>query len=139
MNIILLSIIIAALWGYTPVIQKGLMEHYSSKFVFSFGSVVYTTIMICFIFLNRRELIQEYMKLKREHLYLFIFSAAICSFFANKLYSSALSGENGFMVVALTSAYPLFTLLYMNQEKDVSTIIGTILLVLGVALISKGK
>ena len=140
-----MALFVAFLWGCSAVVDKYLLKRYTNNSLMIFNSTIYLVILYIFIFpSNYKTIINDFKNLNIYDISLVLFSTLVLSYVSKILYAHSLQNHNtSYTVTALTSTYPLFTLLlvYMIFEQKVTPlgITGTILIILGIIALSWDK
>lgn len=114
MNILAPTVAISALWGIAPIIQKYAMNtgmHGPTILALS-GAGYYTCLFLYVTVFNFNVVLQDVSKSNASTIMLLLASGIIAGFFANVLFIHTLNNNNSYMVVALSSAAPLFAALF---------------------------
>lgn len=89
----------------------------------------------------RKEGVKHFKKLNFKDVTLIFISAIICGSLAAFIFMHLLKDNNSFTVNAITSAYPIFTVLFawilIKEKITIRSIFGAILIVIGAILITK--
>jgi drug/metabolite transporter (DMT)-like permease len=138
--IILLAIFVSFLWGYTPIILKYLLSRFTKTTVIVTEGILYALFLSFFIFWKNHEFINDVKKFTYVDIGLFFLTAIIGGFLANVLYIFLLEENDSYIITALVSISPLFTLilayLFTKEKITLYGVLGTILIVIGIILIS---
>lgn len=137
------ALLVAAMWGFIPIMEKQLLSYISAKtLLVIFG--LFTGIMSIFLGLyyykdiykdfNNKELIE---KVSFKMLFIMVFFYILASL----IYYILLKDNKSHVVVALTYTTPLFVALFSyllsKEEITKTSIFGIILIVLGSIIVSK--
>jgi len=137
---ILISLLVAFLWGLSPIIQKHLLKKFDRFSLMLFFSTVYfICLLLCLPFYHSR-LVKDLSILEIRDMGLIAFSTIATSFSANLLIFQVLKDHDSYIVSALESVAPLFTLFlvyyFFNEKVNVLGVLGVLLVVLGIVCIA---
>lgn len=137
---IVLGLLIAFLWGLTPITLKSLQTKLNYFTIMFFSSMIYFICVLLLCFFYRNEFMQDINSIKAKELAILILLPIVALFFANYLYYNLLKSHESSLVVALVCSSPIFTLLlaylFMNERLTKYGIAGVIMVSGGVGLIS---
>jgi drug/metabolite transporter (DMT)-like permease len=136
---VFLALLIATLWGISPVITKYLLKNYKRyTLMILFSAIYFLSLILCLPFYNK-QFFNDLEKFTRKDMLIVLFQGTFILFFANVIYYYILKDNNTSMVIALESISPLITLILayylLNEKINVNGIIGIILIILGVICI----
>jgi len=132
-----LAILAAILWGVAPIFDKIVISAgvslYLANLIRAMGAVSFLSVtVIYFKHFDLSQLTAKYF------LYLFI-AGMLAGGLAMVLYYTALKYEPASRIIPLTSIYPLFTIaisaIALGENLSMKVIVGTILIIIGVALV----
>jgi drug/metabolite transporter (DMT)-like permease len=137
---ILISLFVAFLWGLAPIIQKHLLKKFDRFSLMLFFSTVYfICLLLCLPFYHLR-LIRDVSILEIHDIALIALTAIGTSFLANVLILQVIKEHDSYIVSALESVAPLFTLFFvyyfLNEKINILGVLGVILVVLGIFCIA---
>lgn len=137
---ILLGLLIAFLWGLTPITLKSLQTKLNYFTIMFFSSMIYFICVLLLCFFHRNEFIQDINSITAKELAILILLPIVALFFANYLYYNLLKRYESSLIIALVCCSPIFTLLlaylFMNERLTKYGIAGVIMVCGGVGLIS---
>ena len=136
---IFLSLFVAFLWSLGGVFQKYVLMTMSPTTLMVVGSMLYFVCIVPYGLINRKLILSEVSKFKPSTLLAtggFVF---LSMFFSIILYYRLLSKYDVHKVTAITFVSPLFTLilaaLFLKERVTIASMVGVVLIVLGVACI----
>lgn len=140
LKIILLAIFVSFLWGYTPILLKYLLSKFTKTTVIVTEGILYSLFLSFFIFWKNDEFMNDIKKFTYIDIGLFFLTAIIGGFLANIIYIFLLEGNDSYIITALVCTSPLFTLIlaYLFTKEKITKygVLGTILIVIGIILVS---
>ena len=131
------AILAAILWGVAPIFDKIVVSAgvslYLANLIRAMGAVFFlSATVICFKHFDLSQLTAKHF------LYLFI-AGMMAGGLAMVLYYTALKYEPASRIIPLTSIYPLFTIaisaIILGENLSLKVVLGTILIIIGVALV----
>lgn len=136
----LISLLVAFLWGLSPIIQKHLLKKFDRfSLMFFFSTVYFICLLLCLPF-YRTCLLKDITKLETIDMGLIAFTTITTSFLANLLILQVLKDHDSYIVSALESVAPLFTLIlvyfFFHEKINILGVLGVLLIVLGIICIS---
>jgi transporter family protein len=135
-----ISLLIAFLWGLSPIIHKSLLNKFNPLSLMLFFSVGYFLCLLLLLPFHYKTIKGDVLNLTTNDIKLLLISATITGFLANFLFYYVLKSNNSSIVAALGSTSPLFTLLIayflMTEKVNSYGILGIIFIVVGVICIS---
>jgi drug/metabolite transporter (DMT)-like permease len=139
----ILAFIVTFIYGITAIMHKVHLEKCDISTLFVIYGLVYGIGILVIAAMNMPTIRRDMKALKPAN-YLAIALTALAGFLiANYLYLYLLKHHQSFLISALVSAAPLFTLLfaYFFLKEDVSptAAIAVFLIVIGVILLASGK
>ena len=140
MDVIMISLFVALLWGITPIIHKHVLKNTDPKVVVITGGVIYFVCVMIFG-LYFYEDIKDGISKMTWTTFAWIASASIfTAFLANILYIFTMKKYKSHVVTALTYSSPFFTLIlayFILKEKVTwKSFLGVVFIVCGVLLIA---
>jgi transporter family protein len=142
-KLLLPALLVAALWGYVPIIEKKLLEHIFIKTLIVAFGLLYGIVSIILGLIYYKEIKEDlqnkdiFDKVSIKMLTFMIIFYIIGSL----IYYILLKDHKSHIVVALTYTTPLFVALFsylLSQEKITKqSMLGIILIVIGGILVSK--
>jgi transporter family protein len=135
-----ISLLIALLWGLSPILHKSLLKKIHPLSLMLFLSLGYFLCLLLLLPFQYKRIKSDVLNLTTNDIKLILISATITSFLANFLFYYVLKSNNSSIVAALGSTSPLFTLLIayflMTEKVNSYGILGIIFIVMGVICIS---
>ena len=144
MNSILLAILIAFLWGISPVIFKYLLGDVDMKVIMVLTAVIYTLCTALYTIPSWRDIYRSIIKINHVHMFWIVVNAALLTFVANLLFLIALKNNSkSYVITSIAFSAPLFSLLiaylFLNQQITYHNLIGVVLIVTGIFVLSYFK
>ncbi len=133
----LLALLAALLWGIAPIFDKIVVSSgvspYMANLIRAFGAI--TFLVLAVVLLKQFDL----SAFNGKNVAYLLIAGALGGGLAMVLYYIALKFTYASRVVPLTSIYPLFTVIFsaivLGESLSPKVVIGTILIVIGVALV----
>ena len=133
-----MALIAALLWGIAPIFDKLVVSSgvspYTGNFIRALGAIAFLALAV--VFGGGLEIPSA------KSVTLLLVAGALGGGLAMILYFMALRFATASRVVPLTSIYPLFTVLFsatlLGEKLSPKVVIGTVLIVVGVALVCEG-
>ena len=140
---IVLAFIIALLWGVSPVVFRIILHDVPNSFVMLISSIVYIIGTMIYIFVFDYKNIMLSLTTKNKLIPIIILTTFFGFFLPNLLYFYVLKyGENVNITIAITSLYPIITLvtsyLLLNDEYNhlsYQKLFGFLMIVCGVIVV----
>jgi len=134
----LLALIAALLWGIAPIFDKIVVSSgaspYTANFVRALGAIAFLALAVV--------IKGDFEMISLRNVSLLLMAGALGGGLAMILYFTALRFSTASRVVPLTSIYPLFTVLFsaivLGEKLSPKVVVGTALIVVGVALVCEG-
>ena len=137
MNIVILCLLVALVWGIAPIFEKMSLKHISSFGALTIRSIATTVVLITLAFMMGRQ--KEIFGVDGKTL-IYILLGGVCGILGLFIYFVALKQDATSRVVPLVNIFPLFTVLYsvvlLNETLTPMRIAGILLVVGGVYLIN---
>jgi drug/metabolite transporter (DMT)-like permease len=137
---LLLTIFGAFLWGISPVVHKYLLGNYNPITIMILISIIYLLCLLLCLPLFYKTVHKDLVKLTISDSLLFLFSGVVILFLGNAIYYYVLKENHSYIVSAIDSCAPLFTLLLafflLHEKINIFGILGTVFIVIGVIFIS---
>ena len=137
---ILVALLIAFIWGISPIMYKHLLDRYHATSIIVFVSIVYIICVFIMGCYNHKEVLEDYNKIDINDIGWIVLVSLLGLFLANFLQVTVLKDNDPSVVSSIIYSCPLFTLLlaYMlfNTSINLSCLFGTFLIVSGVLCIS---
>ena len=137
---VIVALVLSFLWGVLPIVHKFLLRKYDKLSIMILFALTY---FICILFLvttTHKQLVKDIAKMPIFDAFVIIVTSFITGFMANLTYYYVISKHESYIVEALISCSPLFTLVfaYFLLEENITFIgvIGVLLITLGVVCIS---
>ena len=142
-NLLLPALLVAALWGYIPIMEKKLLEHISIKTLLVLFGLLYGLISLVLGIIYYKDISKDLQNkeiLEKLSFKLLLFMVIIYVI-GSLIYYILLKDNQSHVVVALTYTTPLFVALFsylLSQEKITKqSMLGIILIVIGGVIVSK--
>ena len=137
---ILVALLIALIWGVSPIMYKHLLDRYHPASVIVFVSIVYIICVFVLGCCNHKEVMEDYGKIDFNDM-CWVFLVSLSGLFiANLLQVTVLKDNDPSVVSPIIYSCPLFTILaaYMlfNTSLNGHSLFGSFLIVSGVLCIS---
>ena len=137
---ILIAIFVALLWGIAPILLKRLVTKFDKMTILVLDGCLY---FICLLFIGYKyqdKITKDLPKINTYDLILMFFTAVITGLVGNLIYMLLLEGHDSYIITALVSISPFFTLIlayFFTKEKiTLWGALGTVLIVLGILMIA---
>jgi transporter family protein len=136
-NIILLLVLTAILWGITPIMEKKGLQNTSPLVGLVFRNFTVSFILIlAILFMNKTK---EVFTTSSRDMILFGLSGIIAGLLAMVTYFSALKLGATSQIVPIAATYPLITaiisILLLGEQLTFIRIIGIVLIIIGIWLV----
>ncbi len=133
----LLALIAALLWGIAPIFDKIVVSSgvspYTANLIRAFGAITFLALAV--VLFKQFDL----SAFNGKNIVFLLIAGALGGGLAMVLYYVALKFTHASKVVPLTSIYPLFTVIFsaiaLGENISPKVVVGTILIVVGVALV----
>lgn len=139
MNIVILCLLVALVWGIAPIFEKLSLKHISAFGALTIRSTVTTVVLITLAFMMGRQ--KEILGVDGKTL-VYILLGGVFGILGLFIYFVALKQDAASRVVPLVNIFPLFTVLYsivlLNETVTPMRLAGILLVVGGVYLINVG-
>jgi drug/metabolite transporter (DMT)-like permease len=137
---ILVAIFISFWWGISPIILKGLVTKFDVMTIMVLEGILYFAFVIL-MGIRYYDTIMIDAKRANAHDWSMMFlTAVVGGFIANVIYMALLEKHDSYIITALVSISPFFTLglAYFFTKEKVTALgaLGTIFIVLGILMIS---
>jgi drug/metabolite transporter (DMT)-like permease len=139
---VLLSLVIAFLWGIQPVIHKYLLKRVNAITIMLISSIVYLlALLITLSFSQIYNIFKvDIGKLTTRDFLIIILTSVFTVFLANMIYYYILKDNETSIIVSLIYSAPVFTLLlsylFLKEKIEPLGIIGICLIISGVGCVS---
>lgn len=138
--LILWALLVALLWGVTPVIHKHILVNTKPSTVIFIGGMAYFTCMIVYAHLNKKDILHDFVKMDKTTIALIACTSVVAGFAANYIYMHVLKDAESYIVSALVYSSPAFTLifahLFLQEKMSFMGFGGVMLIVAGILCIS---
>lgn len=143
MNLLLYSMIVALLWGISPILLKSVMNKIDIKLVFILNSLFFIIGVIGYTIYYWNDIKISSKMISVNDIFLLALAAIVFSFIGNVIYFNLLNNYDSYIVLALVSSSPIFTLFisYVVYQENITTttIVGILLVIIGIACLSYKK
>lgn len=137
---ILVALLIALIWGITPIMYKHLLDKYHPTSVLALVSIVFIICIFVMSCYNYKEIANDFSKIDFNDICWVILVSLLGLFLANILQMTVLKDNDPSIVSPIIYSCPLFTLLAVyllfNATLNIHCLFGSFLIVLGVICIS---
>ena len=137
---ILVAIFISFLWGVSPLILKQLVTKFDKMTVLIIDGILYFIFTLLLGFYYYDTIMKDIPKITLYDGILLFLIAILPGVVANVLYMTVIENHDSYIITALVCISPLFTLvlahLFTKENVTVWGAMGTILIVLGILMIS---
>lgn len=142
-NIWVLCLSLVAIWGVIPILLKKVVSKHPPHVIMFISAVLVGMfgILLCALFYRDvRTHVREFSKVDWIMIIVVVLAGSIIS---NLIYLYSIKPHNTAIVTALTSIYPVVTLIlgmiYLKEHASLSAAMGILLITMGVALIAYSK
>ena len=137
---ILIAIFVALLWGIAPILLKRLVTKFDKMTILVLDGILYFLVLLLFGYKYYDKIIKDIPKIDAIDASLMFFTAVITGLMGNLIYMLLLEGHDSYIITALVSISPFFTLVlayFFTKEKiTIWGLMGTVLIVAGILMIS---
>ena len=137
---ILVALLIAVLWGLSPIMYKHLLDRYHPTSVLAFVSIVYFICVFVMGCCNHQSILEDYNKIDFNDMCWVVLVSVTGLFIANILQVTVLKDNDPSIVSPIIYSCPLITLLVayllFNTSLNMECLFGSLLIVSGVLCIS---
>jgi len=137
---IIIAITVAFLWGAAPIVLKRLVAKFDKMTILVLDGIMYFAVLMLIAYRYSDTIAKDIPKINGVDLSLMFFTAVVTGLAANAVYMMLLEGHDSYIVTALVSVSPFFTLimayLFTKEKITLWGIFGTVLIVLGILMIS---
>jgi drug/metabolite transporter (DMT)-like permease len=137
---ILIAIFISLLWGISPILLKSLVAKLDKVTILVINANLYFAFILMLGYKYYDTIAKDIIKIDIYDVVKMFLSAVIAGFFGNWIYMSILEDHDSYIITALVSISPLFTLilayLFTKEKVTLWGAFGTILIILGILMIS---
>lgn len=142
-SLIIPSLFISFLTGIKPVLYKQLLNDIDTKTLIIVGEFIYFACTVGFMAYYWKDVSKDYKNISINNLLIITILSISTAFLANVVYLKLLKDNHSYIVSALVSIAPVFTLVFayliLKEELSKYGLIGFILIVIGVMFISFNK
>ena len=140
MNLFLYSTIVSLCWGLSPVLYKLLMNNVDIKVTFVINSLFFTLAVICYTIYYWNDIKSNLQTTSVWDICFLGLISVVLSFIPNIIYFNLLNQYDSYVVNALVSTSPIFTVgmayLILKERVTKYDILGVILIITGVFFLS---
>ena len=137
MKAVILSLIVAMMWGITPIFEKLSLIKASPLTVLTIRSLFASTCLIVIALITKDY--RQYPTLDGKTLIWILAGSLLGGIVGLFIYFTALKADIASRVVPIVASYPLFAafyaFLFLNEALSIPKILGIILIVVGIALV----
>ena len=134
------GLLIAFLWGALGVVNKYVLNHLESSTVFVLSGSVYFLLLIGLWFYNKKTIDKDLKKITQFQIFCIIATAIFLTILPNFLYYYFLKRTKASIITAVAYSAPVFTLilayLFLNEKIKAISVLGIILITLGISFVS---
>jgi drug/metabolite transporter (DMT)-like permease len=140
-EILLIGFLISFLWGLSPILTKTRMDKIDYEIILLMDIFLYFILIFIYLLYKNKNIKKSILNIDKSTLFITLFAGIFCTFIPGYLYVYCLKEtDNTPIVCAIVGISPLFTLLisylYLKEKITLSSIIGILLIVLGIVIIS---
>jgi drug/metabolite transporter (DMT)-like permease len=137
---ILIAISVAFLWGLAPVLLKRLVTKFDKITILVLDGCLYFAFLMMIWYKYQDKIAKDIPKIDAYDALLMFLTAVITGLVGNLIYMLLLEGHDSYIITALVSISPFFTLIlaYLFTKENI-TLWGasvTVLIVLGILMIA---
>lgn len=137
---ILISLLVGFMWGVSPIAQKHFLKKFDKTSLIVFFSSIYFLLILCFSIFNQKTILKDLQFLNGRDIILIIGYVFFTIFLTNLLILEVLKTHDSYIVSALESTAPFFTLilvyLFFDEKITLIGVLGVLLIVLGIFCIA---
>lgn len=137
---ILVAIFISFWWGISPIILKGLVTKFNVMTIMVLEGIMYFVLVILLGIKYYDTIVTDMKRVNTRDWAMMFLTAVIGGFIANVIYMKLLEKHDSYIITALVSISPFFTLVlaYSFTKEKVTALgaLGTIFIVFGILMIS---
>jgi len=137
---ILIAIFVALLWGIAPILLKRLVSKFDKMTILVFNGILYFLVLLLIGYNYYHKIVKDIPKIDAYDVSLMFFTAVITGLMGNLTYMLLLEGHDSYIITALVSISPFFTLIlaYLFTKENITIwgAMGTVLIILGILMIS---
>ena len=137
---ILAALYVSLLWGISPIILKLLTMKFNTITIMVINGLLYFISLIIIFYFNYKTIMKDIPRINKYDLLLLVSTSVFIGLSAQLIYITLLGSFDSYIITALVSVSPLFTLilayLFMKENITIHGVLGTILIVVGIMLIS---
>ena len=141
MNLLLYSFIISLFWGISPILYKIVLNKIDIKTTFIINNIFFTLGVISYTIYYWNEFSTDIKSISIKDTLSIGAISLLLSFIPNIIYYNLLKDHDSSVVSALINSSPIFTVaisyLFLGNKISNYNILGIILIVCGIAFISK--
>lgn len=139
--LILAALLVAFLWGATPIIHKHVLKYVSPAVILVVGGTAYYITLLAYAAYNWKKLYPEIQTLTAINTFWICLASLIMSFVAKILYLHVLKKKESYVVSALVFSAPFFTailaVLLLKEKVTLEKLVGVMLIVIGIVVLSR--
>ena len=137
---ILIAIFVALLWGIAPILLKRLVTKFDKITILVIDGLLYFLFLLLIGYKYYDKIVKDIPKINAFDVSLMFFTAVITGLMGNLIYMLLLEGHDSYIITALVSISPFFTLVlayFFTKEKiTLWGLMGTVLIIAGILMIS---
>lgn len=132
---------IVMMWGMLPIVQKMLMhDHgFTPKSLLVLTSTIYFLAIVAVAFIHREEVVSTVKRMTLKAWGLLVLSALVFAFIGNTIYYHAVKAYPSYLVVTVTSIFPIVTLVaatvLLKEKPQPLAWFGVMIVAIGIMMI----
>lgn len=140
MNAILVALLVALIWGISPIVYKHVLTNISATSLMIINGAVYAIGILILAVTHQQTLRKDLKALQPKHIAMISLTSIISAIIANYLYFHALQREKSYIVSALIATYPLITVVlaayFLHEPVTMKGFVGVVMIIMGIYLLS---
>lgn len=141
---VLLSLVIAILWGTTPVVIRAMTKTISQNTVMFISAIVYFVATMIFVYTYECNVVSIDISKHMDILFILVITSFVGFFLTNYMYLYAVKHtDNVNYVIIITSLYPVITLLlsyyFLDEKLTWQGLLGLAFIIIGILLLFAQK
>jgi drug/metabolite transporter (DMT)-like permease len=137
---ILIAIFVAFLWGLAPILLKRLVAKFDKMTILVLDGFLYFFFLLFIGYKYYDKIVKDIPKIDGFDISLMFLTAVITGLLGNLIYMFLLEGHDSYIITALVSISPFFTLIlayyFTTENITMWGAMGTVLIVSGILMIS---
>lgn len=140
MNLLFYSMIVSLFWGISPVLYKMMMTKMNTKLTFIINNIFFALAVAVYTIYYWNDVKTDIKTTSLRDIISVGAISIILSFIPNIIYYNLLNQHDSYIVSALVSSAPIFTVgvSYFLLKENITnySVLGVILIIIGVACLS---